>query len=67
MHYQDGIYRDDFVTLLQAVYRPNLDDVLTEPSFEQISGVSFEELDKQYRLHMQSLDDQIHSATLDAQ
>jgi hypothetical protein len=67
MHYQDGIYRDDFVTLLQAVYRPNLNDVLTEPSFEQILGVSFEELDKQYRLHMQSLDDQIHSATLDAQ
>lgn len=52
MHYQDGIYRDDFVTLLSAAYRPDLGDVMKEPSLEEITGVRFAVLDQQYREHM---------------
>ncbi len=62
MHYQDGIYRDAFMRLLAAVYRPDPEEVLLEPSFADISGVSFEELDRQYLLHMQDLDAQIQAA-----
>lgn len=62
MHYQDGLYRDDFFALLSAAYRPDPNDLLTEPSFEKISGVPFEEIDRQYRLHMQQLEDQLLGA-----
>ncbi len=58
MHYQDGVYRDDFVALLAAAYRPDPTDFLSEPSFEKISGVKFEELDSQYRLHLLQLEDE---------
>lgn len=58
LHYDNGRYRDDFVALLAAVYRPDLKDVLTEPSLARISGVSFEQLDREYRDHMQMLDAQ---------
>ncbi len=59
MHYDDGVYRDDFIELLAAVYRPDLKDVLKEPSISQITGVSFDELDRQYREHMKNLDELI--------
>lgn len=52
MHYQEGVYRDDFVTLLSAVYRPDLRNVMKQPSFEEITGVKFAVLDQQYREHM---------------
>ncbi|GAB5443789.1 MAG: hypothetical protein Fues2KO_41380 [Fuerstiella sp.] len=55
MHYDDGRYRDDLVTLLSAVYRPDLRNITAEPSLEQISGVSFEQLDQQYRDHISGL------------
>lgn len=62
MHYQDGLYRDDFFALLSAAYRPDPTDLLTEPSFEKISGISFEELDRQYRVHMQQLDNVLNQS-----
>lgn len=62
MHYQDGMYRDDLITLLTAVYRPDLKNVMTEPSFETIAEVSGDELDRQYRTHMQNLEDQVLAA-----
>lgn len=55
MHYQDGTYRDDFVKLLSAAYRPDLKNVLAVPSLEQITGVRFAVLDQQYREHLESL------------
>ena len=56
LHYKDGIYRDDFVTLLTAVYRPILNsDILKSPSLEAITGVPFAELDRQYREHLENL------------
>lgn len=55
MHYQDGKYRDDFVRLLSAAYRPDLRNVQATPSFEKITGVKFTVLDQQYREHMGNL------------
>lgn len=55
MHYEDGLYQDDLIELLARIYRPDPDDVLKEPSFSTIAGVSYEVLDQQYHSHMQSL------------
>ncbi len=55
MHYEDGLYRDDLITLLSEIYRPDPDRVLEEPSLPAIAGVSFELLDHQYHTHMQNL------------
>ena len=55
MHFEDGLYRDDLITLLSEIYRPNADNVLEEPSLPGISGVSFELFDRQYHTHMQNL------------
>ena len=56
MHFDDGVYRDDFFALLAAAYRPPIRGVVTEePSFDKISGVPFDMLDRQYRVHMQNL------------
>jgi hypothetical protein len=62
LHFDGGRYRDDFVSLLSAVYRPNLKRIMEEPSFEQISGVAFDQLDREYRLHMQQLEQQLLNA-----
>jgi hypothetical protein len=55
MHYEDGLYRDDLTTLLSTIYRPNPSDALNEPSLPEIAGVTYDELDRQYHSHMQSL------------
>ncbi|MEZ6131936.1 MAG: hypothetical protein R3C59_25020 [Planctomycetaceae bacterium] len=55
LHYQNGTYRDDFVRLLSAAYRPDLKNVLKEPSLEEITGVKFAVLDQQYREHLHQL------------
>lgn len=55
LHYEDGIYRDDLVKLLTAVYRPDLKNLLKQPSLQEISGVRFGELDLKYRNHLEQL------------
>ncbi|MEQ9409388.1 MAG: hypothetical protein RIK87_16750 [Fuerstiella sp.] len=55
LHYENGMYRDDLVRLLSAVYRPDLRDVTKEPSLEEICGVKFATLDQQYREHLENL------------
>jgi len=55
MHFEDGLYRDDLITLLSEIYRPDPADALNEPSLPEISGVSFDMFDRQYHSHMQSL------------
>lgn len=52
MEYKGGQYKDDFVSLLSAVYRPDLANVTRKPSLQQITGVEFTVLDQQYREHM---------------
>lgn len=52
MEYKDGQYQDDFVTLLNAVYRPDLANITRQPSLQQITGVEFTVLDQEYREHM---------------
>ncbi|MEZ6122212.1 MAG: hypothetical protein R3C49_03425 [Planctomycetaceae bacterium] len=55
LHYDNGIYRDDFVKLLSAAYRPDLKNVTAEPSLEKITGVRFAVLDQQYRDHLATM------------
>lgn len=55
MHYDDGRYRDDLVRLLSALYRPDPRNPLEQPNLSEITGVSFVELDRQYREHMEEL------------
>ena len=52
MEYKGGQYKDDFVTLLNSVYRPDLANVNLKPSLQEITGVDFSVLDQQYREHM---------------
>lgn len=56
LHYEDGVYRDDLVKLLSAIYRPDLRNVLEQPSLEKITEVRFSTLDQQYRDHLESLE-----------
>lgn len=67
MNYQDGLYRDDLVTLLAAVYRPGVEEIRREPSIARISGIDFAVLDQQYREHMQVLQDWVAEAELNKQ
>ena len=55
LHYDNGAYRDAFVKLLSAAYRPDLKRVTEEPSLERMTGVKFAVLDQQYREHMENL------------
>lgn len=56
MHYEDGLYRDDLISLLSAVYRPD-PKATEEPSLARIARVPFTEFDHQYRSHMENLTD----------
>ena len=55
MHYQDGAYRDDFVSLLSAYYRPSPREPLKQVSLKDLTGVPFAKLDQQYRDHIGNL------------
>lgn len=55
MHYKDGIYRDALIQLLHDIYRPNLQQLNKSPSLEELTGVTFDELDLQYREHITNL------------
>ncbi len=61
MHFEDGLYRDDLITLLAAIYRPDPTSILDEPSLTRIAGVSFDDFDHQYRTHMQNISDAIEA------
>ncbi len=56
MHYDQGRYRDALVTLLSSVYQPDARRPLHQPSLAEITGVSFAELDRQYREHILHLE-----------
>jgi hypothetical protein len=63
MEYEDGLYRDDLIALLAAIYRPDVKNILEEPSLTKIAGVSFNDFDHQYRTHMQNIDDLIKAGS----
>jgi hypothetical protein len=55
MHYKGGEYRDGLINFIGQLYRPDIKNLSVQPSLEQTLGVSFEELDKQYKMHMLGL------------
>ncbi|MGB0741245.1 MAG: hypothetical protein ACPGXX_14320 [Planctomycetaceae bacterium] len=61
MHYEDGVYRDQLIELLAAIYRPDPKNVLAQPSFNRITGVRWQTLDQQYHEHMRNLEDQLRA------
>ena len=60
MHYEDGLYRDDLIALLAAIYRPDGDYILQEPSLARIAEVTHDAFDQQYRTYMQNLAEQMN-------
>lgn len=67
MHYGDGRYRDALVQHLELLYRPQTGRVRVA-GLNQLTGVSYDELDRQYIEHMRSLDvDPAGTATTKAQ
>lgn len=55
MHYDNGRYRDALISFIAQLYRPDLKNTLAEPSLERLTGVSYEELDRQYKDYMSGL------------
>lgn len=55
MHYQDGLYRDEFINHLKQIYSVN-DRIRNNPaSLEELTAVEFGELDRQYRNYISTL------------
>ena len=54
MHYNNGAYRDALMEYLSQLYRPSTKDPNAAPSLANIIGVTYEELDEQYREHMRT-------------
>jgi hypothetical protein len=52
MHYNDGVYRDPLIEFLSQLYRPNIKNLNSTPSIAKLIGISYEELDEQYRRYM---------------
>ena len=52
MHYNDGAYRDALIEFLSQLYRPNVKNPNSAPSIAKLIGISYEELDEQYRQYM---------------
>lgn len=59
MHYEGGIYRDALIQLLHDMYRPDLNNLAKDPALDELTGVSFDELDLQYREHMRALNEMV--------
>ena len=56
MHYDDGAYRDGFITYLSDIYSKNPNVRLKPRTLPQLTEVSFEKLDQQYRGYITELD-----------
>lgn len=52
MHFQDGLYREDFIEHLSDVYSRNPRVRAAPPSIEELTNVPFNELDRQYLDYM---------------
>lgn len=59
MHYDNGRYRDALVAHLRALYAvPRRGRSVHVPDLEELTGVSYDELDRQYIGYMKQLSDQ---------
>jgi len=55
MHYDNGRYRESLVELLSSIYRPDPKNPTRQLNISEVTGVSFADLDQQYREYMQTL------------
>ncbi len=55
MHYEGGQYRDGLIAFIGKLYRPDRNNLLKDPSLEKTLGVTFEQLDNQYKEHITNL------------
>lgn len=55
MHYEDGLYRDEFITYLAAIYSKNERVRNNPPGLDELTQVKFSELDQQYRSYITDL------------
>ncbi len=56
MHYDDGAYRDAFIAYLAAIYNRNQKIRNNPPTLPELTEVSYEKLDQQYRDYISELD-----------
>lgn len=55
MHAQDGAYREPFIAHLAQVYSPDKRRRASVPGLDQLTGVPFDELDRQYAEYIRGL------------
>lgn len=65
MHYGDGEYRDALMTHLREIYLPRRG--ARTSSLVELTGVSYDELDRQYIAYSKQLQDKLEAANADAE
>lgn len=55
MHYEDGLYRDEFIAYLGGIYSKNERVRNSPPRLDDLTEVKFEQLDQQYRDYIAAL------------
>lgn len=55
MHYEDGVYRDEFITYLAGIYSKIERVRNNPPSLPELTKISYVELDRQYREYIEKL------------
>ncbi|MEO1997468.1 MAG: DUF1570 domain-containing protein [Planctomycetaceae bacterium] len=58
MHYENGRYRDALVTHLREIYRIRRTKRVEVPGLDALTGVGFDDLDRQYIAYMKRMQDE---------
>ena len=58
MHFENGRYRDALIAHLRAIYRPRRSSRVEVPGLDELTGTSFDDLDRQYIGYMKRMQDE---------
>ena len=58
MHYENGRYRDALITHLREIYRVRRNKRIPVPKLDELTGVAFGDLDRQYIAYMKWMQDE---------
>ena len=62
MHYEEGLYRDALIEHLAQIYSPNVRVRGNPASLAELTGVSIDELDRQYHSYLTEMQDTLDAA-----
>ena len=65
LHYEEGIYRDAFIEHLAQIYSPIARIRANPDSLSKLTGVSIDELDRQYRSYLTEMQSALDLASAD--